>query len=501
MPATKSQLRRRLFVILRAFAPFLFALVRSKLPFGDREGAERRAAARLREALERLGIVFIKVGQVVGVRTDTLSPAYCDELAKLQHSVMPVPIHVVKPYLEREYGRVLSEIFESFDPQPLATASLGQVHRARWRGEELVVKFLKPDTAEVLDTDFQLIEWGANILKRFSKTDVWEDLVSVLGRFEKGFREETDFSIERLHGDRIRRILLPYDDIIVPEMVPQLCTKHVVAMEFIQGTRISDAGKIRRLGVNPTRMLNRLVEMYAHMILFEGYYHADPHPGNFLVLDDGRLALLDFGMVQTVSDKTRSALYDTLRAALSGNTDRVVDGFYQVGLIPADTPRDKAKAAIQKIGEVNFAQSVTSNRIQAVGKAVEQSKVRFTMPEDLAYAFRLIQMLEGVASYYQPGWNIIANGGTGLQAAIEEFARARPPVTEEKVRTNGQPPPRERRPAPEHPPGESPARRFFSVLRETLLPIADRIDQIREESAAAEAGETEPEAEETPASE
>jgi ubiquinone biosynthesis protein len=488
MPATKKQLRRRLWFALRAFLPFLIAFLGSKFPVGDRERRDREAARRLRAALEKLGIVFIKVGQVLGVRADLLSPAYVEELGKLHYSVAPVPIHVVKPYLEREYGRVLSEFLERFDAEPLATASMGQVHRARWRGEEIVIKFLKPDTAQVLDTDFQLIAYLVAKIRRFSKSSAWEDVLNVLDRFEAGFREETDFISERAHGERIRGMLGSFPDIYVPEMVPQLCTPRVVAMEFCPGVRITETERVKRLGINPTRMLNRLVQVYSHMILLEGYYHADPHPGNFLIMEDGKIALLDFGMVQTLAEKTRTDLYETIRAATRGEVEKVVDGFYRVGLVAKETPRDKARAAILKIGEVNFTQAVTKNRIEAVGKAVETSQVRFTMPEDLAYAFRLIQMLEGVASHYQPGWNVIANGGPGLQAALESFVAAKPPVNGTRTADAGNdarrapndkrndarndaPPPDTRRP------GESPARRFFRVLQEGLDVVAEEIDK------------------------
>ncbi|MFQ3581549.1 MAG: AarF/ABC1/UbiB kinase family protein [Chloracidobacterium sp.] len=464
-----TTLRRRFVTILKTFWPFCRAWLASCLPTGDRAARTQRAAERLREALERLGIVFIKVGQVVGVRTDTLSPPYAAELAKLQDAVRPVPIHIVKPFLEREYGRVLSELFEWFDPEPLATASLGQVHRARWRGRDVVIKFLKPDTLALLETDFELIRRIANGLRRISRNPLWEDILTVVGRFEAGFREEADFASERQHAVRIREMLADFPGVVVPETVDELCTPRVLVLDFIAGCRISDADAVCRIVRKPQRLLDRLVHLYAYMMLCEGYYHADPHPGNFLVLPDGRLALLDFGMVQTMSASTRKALADMVRAATQGRLDEVVDGFYRIGLVSPDTPRAQARAAIAQIGEINILQSNTKNRIAAVGQAVERSQVRFLLPEDLAYAFRLIQMLEGVASYYQPGWNVIADGSAGLQAALEDLVRrtAAQPV----ARVPSSPPVNGTRPV------GSPVRRLFQTLQETLGPVADRLDQ------------------------
>ncbi len=473
-------LRRRLFTILRTFLPFFQACFQAwlagYLPWGDRTARTARAAQKLREALEQLGIVFIKVGQVVGVRTDALSPAYAAELAKLQDAVRPVPIHIVKPFLEREYGRVLSEIFERFDPDPLATASIGQVHRARWRGREIVVKFLKPDTLALLETDFELIRRMASGLRRVSRNPVWEDILTVVGRFEAGFREEADFTAERQHAVRLRELLATFPDVVVPETIDELCTPRILALAFVDGYRISDADAVRRIVRRPERLLDRLVHLYAYMILCEGYYHADPHPGNFLVLPDGRLALLDFGMVQTLRATTRETLARVVEAALRGRLDDVVDGFYRLGLVDPETPRDLARAAVARIGEINVLQSNTKNRITAVGKAVEESQVRFLLPEDLAYPFRLIQMLEGVASYYQPGWNVIADGGAGLQAALEDLVRrtrsTRPPEIAPSAAVNGA------RPA------TSPVRRLFQALQEIFEATTEELEQASPPGAA-----------------
>ncbi|MGQ9897179.1 MAG: ABC1 kinase family protein [Acidobacteriota bacterium] len=487
-----ASLFRRSVTILRVLLPFFLAWLASWLPLGSRATRQARVARRLREALERLGIVFIKVGQVVGVRTDTLPMPYTAELSRLQDAVRPVPIHLVKPFLEREYGRILSELFERFDPEPLATASIGQVHRARWRGREIVIKFLKPDTLQLLETDFELIRRMAGGLRRVSRNPVWEDILAVVGRFEAGFREEADFAAEREHARRLREILAPFPDVVVPETIDALCTARVLALEFVDGYRIADVAAVRRIVRQPRRLLDRLVHLYAYMILCEGYYHADPHPGNFLVLPDGRLALLDFGMVQTLRAETRTRLSDLVRAAMRGRTDDVVEGFYRLGLVSPDTPRDQARAAIAEIGQINVLQSNTKNRIAAVGQAVERSRIRFLLPEDLAYAFRLIQMLEGVASYYQPGWNIIADGGAGIQAALEDLVgRAAARQTERQpaaplATVNGVRP----RPA------ESPVRRLFQSVQALLLPVVERFDS----EAAPNAGTVGLEQEALPAS-
>lgn len=427
MTFTRKQLLARSVLILRLLAPALLLIARrvvTKRLLSESRLArlDARAARRLREALERLGVIFIKLGQLLGVRADFLPPAYVEELTRLQDRVSPTPFPMVAAFLENEYGGPTSRFLDELDEEPLATASIGQVHRAVYQGEDIVLKFLRPETREVLDIDLRLLRAWAKWSRRLDPRRQWKLIDDILNTIEAGFQEESNFTTERAHAERIRRQLAGIPGVYVPATIPELCTQNVLALEFCDGVRIADTARLRAWGLDGDEILNRLVELYARMMLLDGYYHADPHPGNFLVRPDGTLVLLDFGLVQELSAETRQTLYEAATAALNGNLDGVVECLYRSGMLAADVPRDAARQFVQDFARLSFAMTETRARVEAIEKLLLQNPaVTFAIPADLLYAFRLVQMLEGVASNFRPGWNVIADGGKGLTAAFAAF--------------------------------------------------------------------------------
>jgi len=384
---------------------------------------DERAARRLRDACERLGVIFVKLGQLLGVRADFLPPPYVAQLARLQDNVVPAPFQVVKPALEREFGMPLHLAFEVFEETPLATASIGQVHRARYAGQEVVVKFLRPDTRELLALDLRVLRFWARFGRRIDPRRQWNLIDDILDTIEAGFFEEADFAAERAHAERLREQLAGMPGVYVPYTVPARCTPNVLTMEFCPGVRIANVEQIRAWGLDGDALLNRLVELYARMMLLNGYYHADPHPGNFLVQPDGTLVLLDFGLVRELSEATRRTLYTAARAALSGDIQRVVECLYASGMLPPDAPRAEAERFVVAFARLSVAfNRDTRGRVAALEELLRSHpNLKFAIPPDLIYAFRLVQMLEGVASNFRPGWNVIADGGQGLMAALTAF--------------------------------------------------------------------------------
>lgn len=427
MTFTRRQLLARGFFILRVLTPALFLIARRLATFRflspeRRDRLDERAARRLREAMERLGVIFIKLGQLLGVRADFLPPAYVAELTRLQDQVSPTPFPLVAAFLEQEFGRPPSFFLDDLEVEPIATASIGQVHRATYRGEEIVLKFLRPETREVLDLDLQLLRSWAKWSRKVDPRRQWKLIDDILNTIEAGFAEESDFTTERRHAERIRAQISGIDGVYVPATIPELCTRNVLALEFCEGVRIGDTARLRAWGLDGDDILNRLVELYARMMLLDGYYHADPHPGNFLVRPDGTLVLLDFGLVQELSNETRQTLYEAATAALSGNLDGVVECLYRAGMLAPDVPRPAARRFVEEFGRLSFSNTDTRARVEAIEKLLlENPAVTFAIPADLLYAFRLVQMLEGVASNFRPGWNVIADGGKGLTAAFAAF--------------------------------------------------------------------------------
>jgi ubiquinone biosynthesis protein len=431
MSTFRRQTFRRAVFILRTLAPFLglllLRLARVKFSSAATVAAlDARIARRLREAFERLGVIFIKLGQLLGVRADFLPPPYVAELGRLQDRVTPTPFSLVKTFLEAEFGRPLTAFLESFDETPLATASVGQVHCARFDGVEIVLKFLRPETLTLLDIDFRLLRLWARWGRRIDPRRQWKLIDDIINTIDAGFREESDFTVEREHAERIRRQLEGAPGVYVPATIPELCTRNVLALEYCAGARISDIEQLDRWGLDGDEILNRLVELYARMMLLDGYYHADPHPGNFLVKPDGTLILLDFGLVQRLSDETRQVLYDAAQAAITGNLVGVVHCLYDSGMLSRDVPFEDARQFVIKFARLSVSINDTRARVRAIETLLnENAAMTFAIPADLLYAFRLVQMLEGVASNFRPGWNVIADGGKGLTAAFSAFMAER----------------------------------------------------------------------------
>lgn len=435
-PARPFALLRRTFVILATLAPVLWLVARRLVWAAVRpaspglEALDVRAARRLREACERLGVIFVKLGQLLGVRADFLPPPYVAELSRLQDDVTPVDFRYARAALEREFGMPLTLAFDAFDETPLATASIGQVHRARYAGRDVVVKFLRPDTRERLALDLRLLRWWARLGRRIDPRRQWKLIDDILDAIESGFSEEADFAAEREHAERLRDQLAGMPGVYVPYTVPARCTPNVLTLEFCPGARIADVAQLRAWGVDTDALLNRLVELYARMMLLDGYYHADPHPGNFLVQPDGTLVLLDFGLVRELSEATRRTLYDAARAALGGDMRRVVDCLYASGMLTPESPRAEAERFVAAFARVSVAFNTdTRGRVTALEELFRRhANLKFVIPPDLLYAFRLVQMLEGVASNFRPGWNVVADGGEGLAAAFAAFVLDGPPA-------------------------------------------------------------------------
>ncbi len=435
-PAHPFALLRRTLVIVATLTPVLWLvaqrlLVATLRPASPRLNAlDARAAQRLREACERLGVIFVKLGQLLGVRADFLPPPYVAELRRLQDDVTPADFRYVRAALEREFGMPLALAFDSFEETPLATASIGQVHRARYAGRDVVVKFLRPDTRERLALDLRLLRGWARLGRRIDPRRQWKLIDDILDAIEAGFFEEADFAAEREHAERLREQLATMPGVYVPYTVPARCTPNVLTLEFCSGARISDVAQLRAWGVDTNALLNRLVELYARMMLLDGYYHADPHPGNFLVRQDGTLVLLDFGLVRELSEATRRTLYDAARAALTGDIGRVVDCLYTAGMLTPESPRAEAERFVAAFARLSVAfNQDTRGRVTALEDLLRRSpRLQFVIPPDLLYAFRLVQMLEGVASNFRPGWNVVADGGEGLAAAFTAFVLDSPPV-------------------------------------------------------------------------
>jgi ubiquinone biosynthesis protein len=302
---------------------------------------------RIRMAIEELGTSFVKLGQILSTRSDLLSPDYTKELSKLQSSLKPLPVEVMKKVISDELGRSADEVFSSFDLQPIGVASIGQVYACTQAdGTEVVVKVQKPGVPELVEEDMYILGRGA-----ISATQHWQgaeqyDLVGIVQETTDTIKTEMDYIHEGHSAEYFARFFEKDRTIHIPRIFWESTTVRVITMERIRGIGILDLESLDKAGFDRKELAKRTVSLWLKMV-FEGEaFHADPHPGNLFVQPDGRLGLVDFGMVYMVDDEVRWHLTNTLKAILDRNVDLLIDALIELGAV--SLRREGSRARLRK---------------------------------------------------------------------------------------------------------------------------------------------------------
>ncbi len=282
------------------------------------------AAAQLADDLERMGPTFIKLGQLLSSRVDLLPPAYVEALSRLQDDVEPFGFDEAEEIVSGELGVRLSRVFPTFDREPMAAASLGQVHRATLRdGREVVVKVQRPGIRAQILEDMEVLSDLAEFIDAHTELGQRYGFGDLLVEFRSALVDELDYRREADNLATIGRILEGNEHIIVPAPHPDLTTGRVLTMDFVKGTKVTDLGPLGRLELDGAPLADALFEAYLKQVLVEGVFHADPHPGNVLLTPDNRLVLLDVGMVARLVPALREKLVKLLLALADARPDEV----------------------------------------------------------------------------------------------------------------------------------------------------------------------------------
>jgi ubiquinone biosynthesis protein len=316
-------------VKLSRYAAVATLFMKHRSAADDTRGAD---AEQLANDLEALGPTFIKLGQVLSGRTELLPPAYIDALARLQDDVAPFSFADVERIVEAELGVKISKAFGLFESEPIAAASLGQVHRAALRdGRMVAVKVQRPDAEEQVMTDLAAMAEIAAFLDKRTDAGARYCFSDLIAEFRRSLLEELDYLNEaanlRTLGSNLRR----FKDIIVPQPVDDYTTSRVLTMDYMLGTKVTALSPLTRMDVDAERLGRELVRAYLHQIVVDGFFHADPHPGNVFVTDDKKVALVDLGMVGRLSDRIQDRLLALLMAAAEGRGDEAADVLIELG--------------------------------------------------------------------------------------------------------------------------------------------------------------------------
>ncbi|MBC7326774.1 AarF/ABC1/UbiB kinase family protein [bacterium] len=361
--------------------------------------------ARLRAFLEELGSTFIKLGQLASTRVDIFPPGIIDELKKLQDSVPPAPFEQIKLVVERELSKPIDEIFLEFHEEPIASASIAQVHEAKLKNnEEVVVKVQRPGVEKRVLYDLELLlditSLAENRLPAARRLGVHE----IAEELARAMRDELNFLIEAENADRLRRALSNETNVYIPKIYWDLSTPYVLTMEKIKGTKINDYIKGLEDRNQRKKLAQQLAELFFKQIVIYGVFHADPHPGNIFILPDGRFALTDFGLVGTLNKTLKSQLLRLSQGLVNQDVDTIVEILYIIGIVPDDVESSMLSAEIEGLFSRYSYIPPSKIKISDLYYAVSEitRKYRIRMPQSFALLGRCMAELEGLCLELDP---------------------------------------------------------------------------------------------------
>ena len=365
---------------------------------------------KMRLMLEALGPTFVKVGQILSMRSEILPQSFCDELAKLRADADPMPYQIVVDTLTQEYGRPIGEVFARIDPTPLGSASLAQVHRATLvTGEDVAVKVQRPGVREIMALDVSIMRSIARTATKMLPSAQVVDLGGVVEELWDTFESETDFLVEARNLSEFKRFCEAYRYMDCPKPYMDLCTEHVVVMDYAEGIAVSHTDQLIEAGYDLKEIGTKLVDNYATQVLDDGFFHADPHPGN-IIISGGQIVLIDLGMTGRLNSQARSVLREMIFAVAKQDSAALADGllrFAGTESNPEDYPALLAdldmvvkEFGTVDLGDLDIAAFLTSLTSLAQRHGIE-------VPGTVTTVGRALVTLEGLLDEFIPDVNMI----------------------------------------------------------------------------------------------
>ena len=412
-------------VALSAFPQrWVRALVRI-VTLGRRLDAPR--GERLRQGLERLGPIFVKFGQALSTRRDLIPLDVADELAKLQDRVPPFPAAQSRALVEKAYGRRIEEVFESFEAEPVASASIAQVHFATLKGgREVAVKVVRPGMLDVIDQDLNLLHTLALWVERLSADGRRLKPREVVAEFDGYLHDELDLVREAANAAQLRRNMEGLNLVQIPEMVWDLCTPSVMVMERMHGAPINQIERIRAAGVDFKKLARDGVTLFFTQVFRDGFFHADMHPGNIMVSLQpktfGRYIALDFGIVGTLTDSDKKYLAYNFIAFFRRDYKRVAQLHIESGWVPPSTRVDALESAIRAVCEPQFDRPLKDISLGQVLMRLFQTSRRFNVQiqPQLVLLQKTLLNIEGLGRQLDPDLDLWTTAKPFLERWMNE---------------------------------------------------------------------------------
>ena len=366
-------------------------------------------AAHVRLALEELGPTFVKLGQVLSTRGDLLPPAYANELARLQDSVQPLPADVITRVIEEELGDSVDKVFDSFDLVPLASGSIGQAHAATLPdGTEVVVKVRRPGVAELIEEDLEILQnLAAQAARRWEEAADY-DLPGLAHEFARTLRSELDYLAEGRNAERFAENFAGVDDIHIPQVFWETSTTRMLTLERVRGLKVSDLVGLDAAGIDRPALATRATQAVAKMIFDDGFFHADPHPGNLFITPEGQIGLIDFGMVGTVDAEMRDRLGVLLVALTRKDPQRIAGALARLSVTSGPVDLRRLAADLTPVVDLYdgrpLAQVPIGRLIREVLAAMRRRHLQ--LPREVSLLLKMVVMVEGMGVSLDPDFHL-----------------------------------------------------------------------------------------------
>lgn len=402
--------RDRLKEIFQIASRFGLGVLLSRLGLDGAESHGREADTqslprRTRLALEALGPTYVKLGQILATRGDLLPPEWIAELEQLHSRAPTMPFEQLRPAVEEALGEPPEMAFASFDPEPLAAASMAQVHRATLRdGQQVVLKIRRPGIRRRMEADLRLIAQLAAVVEAASAEARRFTPTAMMRQLAEAVLEELDFTIEGRNADRLRADATPEPRVVIPQIHWAWSSETLLVMDYIDGIPPRDAGLLRHAGIDPDAIAALAADLMLDMVLINGRFHADPHPGNLLCLPGDRIALLDLGMIGHVSPRRREEFIGFVQALNNSDPAQLADvlAIWSAG---SDVPRAQIQAVAEQLIARHSGVPLVLQALVADFLSLMRAE-GLVLPPDLLLIFKALVTVDGVLSSVAPGFNL-----------------------------------------------------------------------------------------------
>ncbi|WP_084449007.1 AarF/ABC1/UbiB kinase family protein [Picosynechococcus sp. PCC 7117] len=407
----KLSLRQRQLEIFTVAAQFILRLGKDRLPGGNPARKRHRQARWLVNHLLDLGPTFIKIGQAMSTRPDLFPIEYIEELSQLQDRVPPFKGQAAIAVIEQEFNKSIYALFKDFELEPLASASLGQVHRATlYSGEEVAVKVQRPGLSRLFQVDMQVLEkllhWASYFLKDLKKYN----LNQIYREFFELLYQEIDYIHEGKNGDHFRQNFADDQQILVPKVYWQYTTRKVLTLEYLPGIKIDDRAALEASNIDPDHVISLGISSYLKQLLQDGFFQSDPHPGNMAVDATGKLIFYDFGTMTEVKSMEKTQMMRTFFAVLRKDTDEVVETLVYMGLIEPMADMTPVKRMIAFLLDRFRDRPIDLQEFEQISNELylmfEQQP--FRLPPQMTFIIKALTTLDGIARALDPQYNLMA---------------------------------------------------------------------------------------------